>query len=162
MASVAFSLDNETKPRALAPVEAPGTCEPLILVVEDDSSIRRFICALLKWAAKARVIEAADPSAALSAMRRMARPIDVLISDIDLGSEKTGVDLAHEIAASNPGVRVLLISGGRAPKGGILPGWRFLEKPFAIAEILDFVNEALGSVKSAQTSVKNVKNRAAA
>jgi two-component system, response regulator PdtaR len=162
MATVALKIKNAPDIRYLAPPRAVAVYEPLILVVEDDPSIRRFICALLKWAAMARILEAADPQAALSMMRMLSRPIDMLISDIDLRSAKNGIDLAHEISAANPWLKVLLISGGKAPDCEMPQAWRFLEKPFAVAELLDVVTDALFSVKAAQASAKNVKRRFAA
>ena len=161
MATAALKIQNSSKVRYLAPPRELAVYEPLILVVEDDPSIRRLICALLKWAAMARVVEAADPKAALSMTRRLARPIDLLISDIDLRSAKNGIDLAREISAANPWVKVLLISGGKAPELEIPSAWRFLPKPFATAELLNVVTDVLFCAVPAQSAAKNVRSRSA-
>ena len=74
--------------------------EPAILVVEDDSSIRRFICTLLRHTITASLVDVADPFAALSAARSMDTPIELLISDIDLSSSMNGVELARQLVAT--------------------------------------------------------------
>ena len=74
--------------------------EPTILVVEDDSSIRRFICTLLRHTITASLVDVADPFAALSAARSMDTPIELLISDIDLSSSMNGVELARQLVAT--------------------------------------------------------------
>jgi DNA-binding NtrC family response regulator len=114
--------------------------EPVIFVVEDDSRIRHFLCTLLRHATTASVAEAADPYTALSMARSVGGPIDLLISDIDLSTFLNGVDLARELAITNPSMNVLLISGGDCPQCQIPATWRFLPKPFSIQSLLDCVN----------------------
>lgn len=114
--------------------------EPAILVVEDDWSIRRFLCTLLRNATSALVVDTADPYAALSIARKIGRPIDLLISDINLSAGISGVDLARELAVTNPSMKVLLMSGGDSTQYEISPAWQFLAKPFPIEVFLDCVN----------------------
>ena len=95
------------------------------------------------------MIEASGPCDALSMARSMGRPTDLLISDIGLHAAKTGVDLAHEIVADNPSMKVMLISGGGFPEDGIPAEWRFLAKPFPLMVFLDCVNELCRSVRAA-------------
>jgi DNA-binding NtrC family response regulator len=114
--------------------------ESAILVVEDDSSIRRFLSTILRSATPALVVDAADPYAALSIAEKIGRPIDLLISDINLSAGITGIDLARELAATNPSMKVLLMSGGDCPQYEISPAWQFLAKPFPIEVFLDCVN----------------------
>lgn len=143
MACTALRLENNSKARTFAPRQKAGLSEPLILIVEDDASTRRWLCALLKWSSTAGIMEASNPDAALLMARAAARPIDLLISDINLGSDKDGLELAREIASANPRVKVLLISGGPKPERDMPSGWRFLAKPFKIAEFLAFVRASL-------------------
>jgi DNA-binding NtrC family response regulator len=93
-------------------------------------------------------MEASNPDAALSMARSAARPIDLLISDVNLGSDKDGIELAREIASANPRLNVLLISGGPKPERDMPCGWRFLAKPFKIAEFLIVVRDSLATVKA--------------
>jgi DNA-binding NtrC family response regulator len=117
--------------------EAGG--EPAILVVEDDSSIRRFICNLLRHTIAASLVDVADPFAALSASRRMDNPIELLISGIDLSSSMNGIDLAGQLVATNPSMKVLLMSGTDRPPAEMSRNWRFVSKPFSIQSFLECV-----------------------
>ena len=92
-------------------------------------------------------MEASNPYAALSMARAAARPIDLLISDINLGSDKDGIELAREVASANPRVNVLLISGGPKPERDMPSRWRFLAKPFKIAEFLASVRASLDTAR---------------
>lgn len=113
--------------------------EPAILVVEDDSSIRNLIRILLQHTLAASVVDVADPFAALSAVRSSASPIELLISDINLSSSMNGIDLASQLAAANPSMKVLLMSGTDRPPSEISRTWRFVSKPFRIESFLDCV-----------------------
>jgi DNA-binding NtrC family response regulator len=73
--------------------------------------------------------------------RSAGRAVDMLISDIALSADRNGIQLASELAAEHPSMRVLLISGGDLPEGGIPTEWRFLAKPFPLAVFLDCVHD---------------------
>jgi DNA-binding NtrC family response regulator len=113
---------------------------PLVLVVEDDPRTAHFILTILKYASPARVIEASNPSSALSAADAAGHSIDLLISDVDLSAGKTGIDLARELSADHGSMKVVLMSGRDLPPGVLRTDWRFLAKPFRIASLLDCVN----------------------
>ena len=119
------------------------TSDPVILVVEDDRNIRRFVCSVLKRVTKARVLEASDPDSALSIAHSIGRPIDLLISDIGLHAAKTGIELAREISAGEPSTKILLMSGGDFRENSFPAEWRFLAKPFPLLVFLDCVNDLL-------------------
>jgi DNA-binding NtrC family response regulator len=104
---------------------------------------------MLKRSTNAFVIEASSPYGALSIARSIGRPIDLLVSDIDLHAAKTGLELAREIAANNPSAAVLLMSGGDSPVGAIPAEWRFLAKPFPLEVLLDCVSELCRCVRPA-------------
>ena len=72
----------------------------------------------------------------------MNRPIDLLISDIDLSASMNGIDLARELTALNPSIRVLLISGAEHPPSEIPRTWRFLAKPFHVDLFLKQIQPA--------------------
>jgi DNA-binding NtrC family response regulator len=140
MASITISISNPSCAHVSAPHET-RTGESLIFVVDDNWSTRRFLCTVLRHTTTAAVREAASPAEALSMARAAGRPVDVLISDISLSADMNGIDLAREIATEHPAMRVLLISGGDVPEGGIPTEWRFLAKPFPLAVFLDCVHE---------------------
>lgn len=76
--------------------------ERVILVVEDDWRTRHFICTVLKYSVNAIVIESSSPRDALFVARELEYRIDLLISNIDLGDPKSGMDLAREIVGRTP------------------------------------------------------------
>jgi DNA-binding response OmpR family regulator len=115
--------------------------EQMILVVEDDWRTRHFICTVLKYSVNALVMESSNPHDALVMARKLERPIDLLISNIDLTEAKTGMDVAREIVADNPSTRVLLMSGRKIPPCDLPPAWRFLSIPFLTATFLNCVSQ---------------------
>lgn len=146
MLATTLRVEDDSKCAARLRVRTPSPLQPAILVVEDDWSVRRFICAVLKHATKAAVIEAADPESAYSKTAELAQPIDVLISDIHLSARTTGIDLAHEIVARHPSAKVLLMSAADCAQSDIPPEWSFLAKPFPIAVFLDCVTSLCPSL----------------
>ena len=140
MTSTLYNLDR-LRPEFRPALRAGTGHPPVILVVENDASTRRFIRAALTWGTSAVVKVAADPEAALSMLEAAELPVDLLISDIDLGAAKTGIDLAREALAFRPTTKVLLISGTDCPGRRIPSGCRFLAKPFPIPTFLEFVEK---------------------
>ena len=130
-----------TKGQALrrAPLVIEKFGEPVILVIERDAGTRRFLCTLLRQATTLHVAEAGDPFAALSIARKNAGPIELLISDMNLSTYITGVDLARELSRTNPSMKVLLISRATCLPCEVPSTWRFLAKPFTIESFLDCV-----------------------
>lgn len=135
MLSITPSTKDETK-RQVPFGLSEATCEPTILVVEDDAGIRRFICTLLRRATTLSVSEAGDVFTALSIVRKSTGPIDLLISDINLTTHITGIDLAFELGKTNPAMKVLLMSGTDRPPREIPVAWKFLPKPFTVDSFL--------------------------
>lgn len=76
---------------------------------------------------------------------RSSRP-ELLIADWQLGHDKTGVDLARELQAENPDLRVLIITGFPREQLSIgdSPIHSILEKPFGIDEFLQAVRDVEG------------------
>ena len=113
--------------------------EPLMLLVEEDWRMRRFLCTVLKYATKALVIEAADAAAGMARAAELDRPIDLLICGA--GAEGSGIALARALAAGDPAMPVLLLAAGRVPPSAVPSGWRLLEVPFQTAAFLECVSE---------------------
>ena len=113
--------------------------QPVILVVEDDPSIRHFICAVLKYATAWRILEAGDPYEALLAAHEIGRPIQLLVCDVDLSTSMDGPELARALAQDHPAMKVLLMSASDGPRCDTPADWRFLSKPFPIAAFLECV-----------------------
>lgn len=114
-----------------------------ILVVEDDAGVRALACAILS-AHGYRVLEAADPEAALSIARRH-QPIHLSLLDLAMPG-MGGVELARRLRGRLPTARVLYMSG-YATVATISPDMEdaFIQKPFDRAVLLQTVRRALDS-----------------
>ena len=80
-----------------------------VLVVEDEAEVRRIAVAFLKGLGY-QVVEAEDVATARVAFARHPE-IDAVFSDVALGDGETGFDLAEELLALRPALKVLLTSG---------------------------------------------------
>jgi signal transduction histidine kinase/ActR/RegA family two-component response regulator len=118
-----------------------------ILVVEDEDAVRYLACRVLRGNGY-RVLEAADPAAALRIVQAEAQPIDLLVTDIVMPG-MSGPVLAERLVAARPDLKVLYITGyaeeaierqGALPAGGAL-----LEKPFTAQQLADSVRQALAN-----------------
>jgi signal transduction histidine kinase/CheY-like chemotaxis protein len=118
-----------------------------ILVVEDEDAVRYLACRVLRGNGY-RVLEAADPAAALRIVQAEAQPIDLLVTDIVMPG-MIGPVLAERLVAARPDLKVLYITGyaeeaierqGALPAGGAL-----LEKPFTAQQLADSARRALAT-----------------
>jgi two-component system cell cycle sensor histidine kinase/response regulator CckA len=108
-----------------------------LLVVEDSEPVRKVIARTLHKEGYA-VMDAGSGEEALRVLDHWNGPLDLLITDYDLGA-MDGVELSFRARARKPGLPVLFISG--AIKEG--PSGIFLQKPFALNELLDLVQQML-------------------
>ena len=96
-----------------------GGVRGTILLAEDDPNVRVVIERLLREAGH-DVLSAGGGLEALARSRTHDGTIHLLVSDVlmpDLG----GADLAKQLLAERPGLRVLFVSG-YVPEGSLLPG----------------------------------------
>ena len=121
-------------PAAPAPVAHHSVLvrgEGVILLAEDDSSVRRLVVTELTRRGFT-VIEAADGRAALEIFQREKDSVDVLVTDVVM-PRLNGADLAKEVERIRPGLKVLFISGHPERAGsGLDPSGitNLLMKPF--------------------------------
>ena len=106
----------------------------LILVVDDEEPLRVMLGALLRMNGF-RVLLAGTSNDALRICARLTRPINLLITDIQL-PELSGFDLAAVLAIERPAMPVLFISGAFTEQDPeirtrMTAGRDFLAKPFA-------------------------------
>ena len=115
-----------------------------ILVVDDDRETCRFITELLATPAR-RVVSEQDPSRALHLLR--TDRFDLMISDINLNAQSSGLDLLRAFKSEHPSAHVLLISGFGTLETAIeavrAGAFDYISKPFNIAEIKAMVDRAL-------------------
>jgi len=133
-------------PEAALPAEAkllPNGTES-ILVVEDDSAVRRLAVIILRERGYA-VQESSNAFEALELIRKNSR-LDLVITDVIM-PQMSGKDLYDQIKNQLPQTRVLLMSGytddALAHHGVLDEGLCFLEKPFSPSRLARKVREVL-------------------
>jgi two-component system cell cycle sensor histidine kinase/response regulator CckA len=118
-------------PTAIAHHSVSVRGEGVILLAEDDPSVRRLVVTELTRRGFT-VIEAADGRAALEIFQREKDAIDVLVTDVVM-PRLNGADLAKEVERIRPGLKILFISGHPERAGsGLDPAGitNLLMKPF--------------------------------
>lgn len=120
-------------------MKAGGT----ILLVEDQEAVRKIIHTALFSFGHQNVAEADGPDQAMKIARHSRTPIQLLLSDIDLGSEVDGIQLAKAIIDFTPELKVLLMSGRPHQSLELAPDWQFISKPFTPVQLLAAVRQVL-------------------
>jgi CheY-like chemotaxis protein len=127
-------------------VDASGT----LLLVEDDESLRRVTSRVLRSCGY-EVLEACQPSEALSISAAHPGSIDAMVTDVVMPG-MTGPELAAALSQTRPEMRVLFTSGysavGIVHGGSLPPGASFIEKPFAADSLRSKVREVLAGRRS--------------
>jgi CheY-like chemotaxis protein len=102
-----------------------------VLVVDDEPSVRRFACRVLREAGFG-VREAADGLDALSLIRSGVVDLDAVVSDIVM-PRMNGVELLQSLSLERPRLPVILMSGydmNQLTRLGIVGPCGVLSKPF--------------------------------
>ena len=111
----------------------------VVLVVEDEISVRTFCCAVLRRSGY-RVLEAAGPSEALDTLQKLAEPVSLVLTDVTMPG-MSGKEMVKRIDREQlPDLKVLYMSGY---SDNVETGLELLEKPFSSADLLRRVREAL-------------------
>lgn len=130
-----------------APPLAPVSKDQTILLVEDDASVLRLASRTLERFGY-RVSTAGSPDEALTWAEHHAGEIGLLITDVTL-PKMSGWDLAKNLLALNPDMRLLFMSGyaarAIADQDLLLAGALFLQKPFTLKTLSAKVAEALSA-----------------
>lgn len=123
-----------------------------ILIAEDDAGVRHLVSRALGLEGH-DVTLAEDGELALETLIAADGGFDFVLSDIRMPA-MTGIELAHEIAASWPELPVLLMTGfaeqmeAAEELTAIIEG--VVEKPFSIAEIRREVGRILAARETAK------------
>jgi len=116
-----------------------------VLVVEDEAALRQLICISLEKRHH-KVLMAKDGEEALEIFRQHGAEIQLVITDLIM-PRMDGFELKQRIAALNPDVRFLFMSGYAEQIMGqyneSLESSAFLEKPFLLAELANKVRGLL-------------------
>ncbi len=141
-------------PRLPAPVAvtdaAKGASEAMmrgtetVLLVEDEEEVRRLGSEILKTCGYT-VLETGDPLEALTIGEQRNGAIDLLLTDMVMPGMR-GSELAERLAATNPKLRVLRMSGyadEMVAAAASEPAPLFLPKPFTPHDLAKKVRQAL-------------------
>ena len=118
--------------------------EGIILLAEDDRSVRRLVVSELSRRGF-NVIEAEDGAVALEILRNDANHIDALVTDVVM-PRMNGADLAKEAGRLRPGLKILFISGHPERAGaGLDPTGvtNLLMKPFTADTLAARIKEMI-------------------
>jgi CheY-like chemotaxis protein len=125
----------------------PERGQETILLVEDEVNLRRLARQYLETQGY-KILEAEDGAVALQIVSGHQGTIDLLLTDVIMPG-MNGRQLARQIAAQIPDVRVLYMSGyaenAIAHNGMLDAGINLLQKPFSLPALKDKVREVLDS-----------------
>lgn len=103
-----------------------------ILVVDDDPAILETVSGVL--GRDYEVLGANSGKEGLQVSKDFKSEIYLLLSDFQMAG-MTGVELATQITALRPNIKVLLMSGYPAGMLILNEGWHFLAKPFIPSQL---------------------------
>jgi DNA-binding NtrC family response regulator len=115
-----------------------------ILIVDDDRDALRFMEDLLR-APDREIQTLSDPHQAVA--RAKTGGFDLVVSDVHLGTDISGIDVLRAFKGSDPNVEVVLVSGSstldtalEAVRDG---AFDYISKPFSVKEVRATVERAL-------------------
>jgi CheY-like chemotaxis protein len=132
---------------AAAGTAPPPTAEigETILLVEDEEPVRKLAQRVLERAGYS-VVTAADAQSAVALANRHPGQINLLVADMMLPG-LSGRELAAQLTIHRPAIKVIYISGTTddaiARHRVLAPGTEFLQKPFALGQLLQKVRKVL-------------------
>jgi two-component system cell cycle sensor histidine kinase/response regulator CckA len=120
-----------------------------LLMVDDDPAILKLLSGLL--ADDLCVITADSGERALEQSGSFGGQIHLLLTDITMPN-MNGIDLATQIAAQRPEIKVVLMSGFNGDTFSLDQGWHYISKPFKPSQLITLVNGLLSSPNSKCTA----------
>jgi signal transduction histidine kinase len=137
---------SDVKPAATADV--PRGSGETVLVVEDNDMIARLVATQLNSLGY-EVRQAANAATALDILKAGER-IDLVFADVVMPGQLDGFDLAEEVHAAWPGIKVVLTSGFPGTNhGNRISNLPLLTKPYHRDELARTVRNALNELQPA-------------
>jgi CheY-like chemotaxis protein len=138
--------DRASSPSAVDAPDHSQATQAVVLVVEDDASVRAFVCDGVRDLGH-RVIAAESVASALAALDA-APEIELILTDVVMPGA-TGRVLADEARKRRPGLPVVFMTGytrNAIVHNGVLDsGALLLNKPFTLAQLSTKLKEALAA-----------------
>jgi CheY-like chemotaxis protein len=119
---------------------------PLILLVEDHSLLAIAFEAILVDAGFC-VVHAATPDEATHLIDTNIGTVSVIVTDIQLGGQKTGWDIASHARTLNAAIPIVYMTGDRADDWSArgVPDSVLLQKPFADVQLTNALSLLLNT-----------------
>ncbi len=126
---------------------APRGSAEIVLVVEDEESVRRLLTQVLRLRGY-RVLEASDGEEALEILQNRGLDVQLVLTDVIM-PRIGGAELARHLKIMRPEVQLIFMSGYPDDQisrtAGLPAGRRFLRKPITPDVLSRAVREALDS-----------------
>ena len=143
----ATDATEEMTPAALTPKSTKALAQhrEVVLVVEDQRAVRQLVSRMLVRHGYT-VLEAGGAAEALTLFEQHRATVDLLLTDVVM-PKMGGPELANQLCALKPGLRVIFISGFTGEdisrRGPLARNATIVEKPFTAAALLQAVRDAL-------------------
>ena len=119
------------------------TSPPILVLVVDDEAVLRLLAADVLEDSGFRVVEAEDAIEALKVLADYPG-VRVLFTDINMPGALDGLDLAREVHARWPDIKLVVTSGRPRPTDKEIPDdGRFVAKPYSPDSLVREIRKAL-------------------
>ncbi|MBU2308229.1 MAG: response regulator [Alphaproteobacteria bacterium] len=114
-----------------------------VLLVEDDAQVSELVEALLSDLG--HVVQTAEHADAALVLLRAGEPFDLMLTDLIMPGDKSGVDLAREAVALRPDLPVILSSGytGDVLLAAEHTPWPLLRKPYGSQQLAQTITDVI-------------------
>ena len=113
-----------------------------VTVADNNRGVLELVSRVLRMQGY-QVLEASSGPEALDMAERHDRPVDLLLTDVEMPG-MDGIELSRSMRAQRPETKVIFMSGSDTLEAvGEVDGAPFLSKPFAIPELLSTVKDTL-------------------
>ena len=142
------AIDDRWTPEAVDEPECASSGTETLLIVEDETGVRRYVCRVLESHGY-RALDASRGEDAIEIARRYGGPIDLLLTDVVLPG-MSGADVVRHFREIRPGVPVLRMSGYPERFGAQMSdGIPMLQKPFTANVLLNRLRKILDTARGA-------------
>lgn len=125
------------------PWVAYGMANLVVLIVEDHPGVRDSIERMVEQWPNVELYSADNFLSAAIWIKAIER-LDLLLSDVCLPGEMSGIDVAEVAVAAHKGVAVVMFSSDHlSDVVGMQPGYGFVQKPFGAEQLTRHIDKAL-------------------
>ena len=136
-------------PASVVPPNISGGKE-VVLLVEDEASVREYARTVLEMYGY-RVLQAANGPEAVEVWKRHGERIVLLLTDLVLPDEMTGLELAEKLQAQRPELKVIFCSGYSTDQASAMlashKNFSFLQKPYQPKTLGRLVREVIDGTR---------------